>query len=61
MKKSYYPIGGIFFGLILIASSINTQAQTRTISGTVTSSNQPLSGVFISQKGSNQVTTTNEK
>ncbi|MDQ0477465.1 SusC/RagA family TonB-linked outer membrane protein [Chryseobacterium sp. MDT2-18] len=61
MKKSYYPIGGIFFGLILTASSINVQAQTRTISGTVTSSNQPLSGVFISQKGSNQVTTTNEK
>ena len=61
MKKSYYPIGGIFFGLMLTASSINTQAQTRTISGTVTSSNQPLSGVFISQKGSDQVTTTNEK
>lgn len=61
MKKSYYHIGGIFFGLILTASSINTQAQTRTISGTVTSSNQPLSGVIISQKGSNQVTTTNEK
>lgn len=61
MKKSYYHIGGIFFGLILTASSINTQAQTRTISGTVTSSNHPLSGVIISQKGSDQVTTTNEK
>lgn len=61
MKKSYYHIGGIFFGLILTASSINVQAQTRTISGTVTSSNQPLSGVIISQKGSDQVTTTNEK
>lgn len=61
MKKSYYHIGGIFFGLMLTASSINTQAQTRTISGTVTSSDKPLSGVIISQKGSDQVTTTNEK
>lgn len=61
MKKSYYHIGGIFFGLILTATSINTQAQTRTISGTVTSSNKPLLGVIISQKGSDQVTTTNEK
>lgn len=61
MKKSYYHIGGIFFGLMLTASSINTQAQTRTISGTVTSYNQLLSGVIISQKGSDQVTITNEK
>lgn len=61
MKKSYYHIGGIFFGLILTASNINIQAQTRTISGNVTSYNQPLSGVIISQKGSDQVTTTNEK
>ena len=61
MKKSYYPIGGVFFGLILTASSINVQAQTRTISGTVTSSDKPLSGILISQEGSDQVTTTNEK
>ena len=60
MKNSYYKIGGIFFGLTLTAVSTNTKAQTRTISGTVTASNKPLSGVVISQEGSDQVTTTSE-
>lgn len=60
MKNSYSNIGGIFFGLMLTAVSSNTNAQTRTISGTVTSSNKPLSGVMISQEGSDQVTTTSE-
>ncbi len=60
MKNSYYKIGGIFFGLMLTAVSANTKAQTRTISGTVTASNKPLSGVSISQDGSDQVTTTSE-
>ena len=60
MKNSYYKIGGIFFGLTLTAVSNNTKAQTRTISGTVTASNKPLSGVIISQEGSNEVTTTSE-
>jgi len=58
MKNSYYHIGGIFFGLMLTAVSTHTKAQTRTISGTVTSSNKPLSGVIISQEGSDQVTMT---
>jgi len=58
MKNSYYHIGGIFFGIILTAVSIDTTAQTRTISGTVTSSGKPLSGVVISQEGRDQVTTT---
>jgi len=60
MKNSYYKIGGIFFGLMLTAVSTNTKGQTRTISGTVTASNKPLSGVTISQEGSDQVTTTSE-
>jgi TonB-linked SusC/RagA family outer membrane protein len=60
MKNSYYKIGGIFFGLMLTAVSTNTKAQTRTISGTVTASKKPLSGVTISQEGSDQVTTTSE-
>jgi TonB-linked SusC/RagA family outer membrane protein len=60
MKNSYYKIGGIFFGLMLTAVSNNTKAQTRIISGTVTASNKPLSGVSISQEGSDQVTTTSE-
>ncbi len=60
MKNSYYNIGGIFFGLMFTAVSNNIKAQTRTISGTVTSSNKPLSGVSISQEGSDQITVTNE-
>ncbi|WP_426278588.1 SusC/RagA family TonB-linked outer membrane protein [Chryseobacterium sp. S-02] len=58
MKNSYYHIGGIFFGLMLTAVSTYSKAQTRNISGTVTSSNKPLSGVIISQEGSDQVTMT---
>lgn len=58
MKNSYYHIGGIFFGLMLTAVSTQSKAQTRTIYGTVTSSNKPLSGVIISQEGSDQVTMT---
>ncbi|MDR6487201.1 TonB-linked SusC/RagA family outer membrane protein [Chryseobacterium vietnamense] len=58
MKNSYYNIGGIFFGLMFTAVSITTKAQVRTISGTVTSSGKPLSGVIISQEDSDQVTMT---
>ncbi|MBO9692972.1 SusC/RagA family TonB-linked outer membrane protein [Chryseobacterium sp.] len=58
MKNSYYNIGGIFFGIMFTAVSIGTKAQTRTISGTVTSSGKPLSGVVISQEGRDQVTMT---
>ncbi|WP_336688087.1 SusC/RagA family TonB-linked outer membrane protein [Chryseobacterium bernardetii] len=58
MKNSYYNIGGIFFGLMFTAVSIKTNAQTRTISGTVTSSGKPLSGVIISQEDNDQVTMT---
>ncbi|WP_407503320.1 SusC/RagA family TonB-linked outer membrane protein [Elizabethkingia miricola] len=58
MKNSYYNIGGIFFGLMFTAVSINIQAQVRTISGTVTSSGKLLSGVIISTEGSDQVAIT---
>ncbi|MHA7607877.1 SusC/RagA family TonB-linked outer membrane protein [Elizabethkingia meningoseptica] len=58
MKNSYYHIGGIFFGLMLTAVSTQSKAQTRSISGTVTTSNKPLSGVMISEEGSDQVTMT---
>jgi len=58
MKNSYYNIGGIFFGLMFTAVSITTKAQVRTISGIVTSSGKPLSGVIISQEGRDQVTMT---
>ncbi|MCD9855574.1 SusC/RagA family TonB-linked outer membrane protein [Epilithonimonas sp. JDS] len=43
---------------MLTGVSTQSKAQTRTISGTVTSSNKPLSGVIISQEGSDQVTMT---
>lgn len=58
MKNSYYHIGGIFFGLMLTTVSTHSKAQTRSISGTVTTSGKPLSGVVISQEGSDQVTMT---
>lgn len=58
MKNSYYNIGGIFFGLMFTAVSITVKAQTRTISGTVTSSGKPLSGVVISQEENDQVAMT---
>lgn len=58
MKNSYYHIGGIFFGLMLTAVSTQSKAQSRTISGIVTSSSKPLSGVIISQEGSDQITMT---
>ncbi|WBV56489.1 SusC/RagA family TonB-linked outer membrane protein [Chryseobacterium daecheongense] len=58
MKNSYYHIGGIFFGLMLTAVSINIKAQVRAISGTVTSSGKPLQGVVISQEESDEVTIT---
>lgn len=61
MKKSYYNIGGIFFGFMFTTINITTKAQTHTISGTVTSSNKPLSGVIISQEGNDQVTISGEK
>lgn len=60
MKNSYYNIGGIFFGLMFTAVSINANAQTHTISGTVTTSGQPVLGVMISQEGSDKVTVTSE-
>lgn len=58
MKNSYYNIGGIFFGLMFTAVSITVKAQTRTISGSVTSSGKPLQGVVIFTEGSDQVTMT---
>ncbi|NML56768.1 SusC/RagA family TonB-linked outer membrane protein [Chryseobacterium cheonjiense] len=63
MKKSYSKIGSI--GLVLMFTVIcgNIKAQTRTVTGTVTvgEDESPLSGVVVSQEGSDQVTLTNSK
>lgn len=63
MKKSYSNIGGI--GLVFVFTVIcgNIKAQTRTVTGTVTvgEDQSPLSGVVVSQEGSDQVTLTNSK
>lgn len=63
MKKSYSNIGSI--GLVFMFTVIcgNIKAQTRTVTGTVTvgEDQSPLSGVVVSQEGSDQVTLTNSK
>jgi TonB-linked SusC/RagA family outer membrane protein len=63
MKKSYSNIGSI--GLVLMFTVIcgNIKAQTKTVTGTVTvgENQSPLSGVVVSQEGSDQVTLTNSK
>jgi len=63
MKKSYSDIGSI--GLVFMFTVIygNIKAQTKTVTGTVTvgEDQSPLSGVVVSQDGSDQVTLTNSK
>ncbi|SHK68888.1 SusC/RagA family TonB-linked outer membrane protein [Epilithonimonas mollis] len=63
MKKSYSNIGSI--GLVFMFTAIcgNIKAQTKTVTGTVTvgGNQSPLSGVVVSQEGSDQVTLTNSK
>lgn len=63
MKKSYSNIGSI--GLVFMFTVIygNIKAQTKTVTGTVTvgENQSPLSGVVVSQEGSDQVTLTNSK
>ena len=63
MKKSYSKIGSIGIVFLLTALCSNAKAQTKTVTGTVTvGENQtPLSGVNVSQEGSDQVTQTNSK
>lgn len=59
MKKSYNTIGSIGFALMLTIISVNLKAQTKTVTGTVTVNDQPLSGVSVSQEGSDQTAVTN--
>lgn len=63
MKKSYSNIGSI--GLVFMFTVIcgNIKAQTRIVTGTVTvgENQSPLSGVAVSQEGTDQITLTNSK
>lgn len=59
MKKNLPPLYGAAAFLMLSAFCAHTQAQTLTVSGTVTHNGQPLSGVTVSQEGSTQATATN--
>ena len=63
MKKSYSNIGSIGLVFMFTVMCGTIKAQTRTITGTVTvGENQlPLSGVVVSQEGSDQITLTNSK
>lgn len=59
MKKSYNSIGGIGFAFMLTFFCGSITAQTKTVTGIVSAGNLPLSGVSISQEGSNQTAVTN--
>jgi TonB-linked SusC/RagA family outer membrane protein len=63
MKKSYLNIGSISLVSMFTVICGNIKAQTRTVTGTVTvgENQSPLSGVVVSQEGSDQVTLTNSK
>jgi hypothetical protein len=61
MKKSYYNIGSIGFAFMITVIYGTLNAQTRTITGTVTADHKPLSGVSVSQQDSDQTAVTNEK
>lgn len=65
MKKSYNTIGSMGFALILTALCGSVQAQTKTVTGKVTVGKGdqmlPLSGVSVSQLGSDQTSVTNSQ
>lgn len=58
MKKNRCKIGGITLALTLCAMYSTVYAQTRTVSGTVTDGDKPLSGVTVSQHGTGNMTIT---
>lgn len=59
MKKSYNTIGSIGFALMLTAVCGSVQAQTKIVTGKVMVNDMPLSGVSVSQSGSDQTAFTN--
>ncbi|QBO59346.1 SusC/RagA family TonB-linked outer membrane protein [Chryseobacterium salivictor] len=58
MKKILSTIGLVSGCLVFSAIHSQVQAQTRTVTGTVTDGEKPLSGVVVTQDGTNALTTT---
>lgn len=61
MKKSYSNIGSIGFVFMLTIVCGSAKAQTKNVAGTVTDGSLPLSGVSVSNEGSNETAVTNSK
>ncbi len=60
MKK--IPLPGRFLPVLLLcAGAVTARAQTRTLSGTVTTEGQPLAGVSVSQEGRSTTAVTNSQ
>src|SRR5690606_4111662 len=60
MKK--IPLPGRFLPVLLLcAGALTARAQTRTLSGTVTTEGQPLAGVSVSQEGRSTTAVTNSQ
>lgn len=60
MKKILFNLGLVSGCLVFSAIHSQTQAQTRTVTGTVNNGEKPISGVVVTQEGSSQVTTTTD-
>ncbi|MBW8360013.1 MAG: SusC/RagA family TonB-linked outer membrane protein [Weeksellaceae bacterium] len=58
MNKNFPRLYGATAFLMLSVFCSNAQAQTRTVSGTVTHDGKPLSGVTVSQEGRSEATVT---
>lgn len=59
MKKILSTVGLVSGCLVLSAIHAQAHAQTRTVTGTVNNGEKPLSGIVVTQEGSNQLTSTN--
>lgn len=58
MKKILSNIGVVSCCLVFSAIHSQAKAQTRTVTGTVNNEENPISGVTVTQEGTNEVTTT---
>lgn len=58
MKKILFNIGTLSSALLCTALHAQVKAQSRTISGTVSAGDKPLSGVTVTQQGTDHLTTT---